>query len=182
MVLSLHSRARAHDAIRRVRPPGQWNGAPYSTRCRPSGLVLGPGLVGGICLAGSGSLLRALGLAVAIAVLGWWLLRRQERLASLGSEVDRLRDALAAHARDLSRASAEADQRAREADSLLEIALATGATLDEPQLLGHIARGAARACRAGRCTILRLDESGTWVTAAVSEFADRIAGRPERED
>ena len=147
-----------------------------------AGLVLGPGLVGGICLAGSGSLLSALGVALAIAVLGWWLLRREERLASLGGEVERLRRTLADQARDLSRASAEADQRAREADSLLEIALATGATLDEPQLLGHIARGAARACRAGRGTILRLDESGTWVTVAVSEFADGIASRPERED
>ena len=145
-------------------------------------LALGSGLLGGLCLAGSGSLIRALGVAVAIAAAGWWLMRREERLASLGVEVERLGQTLAAQADDLGRAGVELERRAREADSLLEIALATGASLDESQLLGHIARGAARACRAGRCTIFRLDESGTWITPAVSYFADGTEHRPAWEE
>ena len=145
-------------------------------------LALGPALLGGICLAGSGSPWWALGVAAAIAVLGWWLMRREERLASLGVEVERLGQTLAARTQDLGRAGAELERRAREADSLLEIALATGSSLDESQLLGHIARGAARACRAGRCTIFRLDESGTWITPAVSYFADGTEHRPAWEE
>jgi signal transduction histidine kinase len=143
-------------------------------------LVPVAGVLGGVLWASS--TLGALTVAAGIAVVGWWALRREDRLASLGGEVERLGQELAARAQDLSRASADADQRAREADSLLEIALATGATLDEPELLGHIARGAARACRAGRCTILRLDETGTWVTPAVSQFADGLVASPARED
>jgi signal transduction histidine kinase/CheY-like chemotaxis protein len=56
----------------------------------------------------------AVGCAAGLAVLAWGTLRRERRLRRLSAEVERLEATLAAQARDLARASAEADQRARE--------------------------------------------------------------------
>jgi two-component system cell cycle sensor histidine kinase/response regulator CckA len=102
----------------------------------------------------------------------WRLIRRRRAAKALSAEVERLGHTLADQGRELGSVRAERDQRAREADALLEIALATGSTLDEEELLRHIARGAARACRAERCTVYLLDESGEWLTPAMSQRAD----------
>lgn len=73
------------------------------------------------------------------------------------------------------RSNAELERRAAEADTLLEIARATGSTLDQEELFKIIAQGAARACRADRCTIFLLDETGEWVIPVMSQFADGTA-------
>lgn len=73
------------------------------------------------------------------------------------------------------RSNAELERRAAEADTLLEIARAAGSTLDQEELFKIIAQGAARACRADRCTIFLLDETGEWVIPVMSQFADGTA-------
>lgn len=73
------------------------------------------------------------------------------------------------------RSNAELERRAAEADTLREIARATGSTLDQGELFKIIAQGAARACRVDRCTIFLLDETGEWVTPVMSQFADGTA-------
>lgn len=75
------------------------------------------------------------------------------------------------------RSNAELERRAAEGDTLLEIARATGSTLDQEELFKLIAQGAARACRADRCTIFLLDETGEWVIPVMSQFADGTADR-----
>jgi signal transduction histidine kinase/ActR/RegA family two-component response regulator len=110
-------------------------------------------------------------LVVLLPVL-WGLIRRRRDVNALSGDVERLGHALADQDRELGSARAERDQRAREADALLEIAVATGSTLDEEELLRHITRGAARACRAERCTVYLLDESGEGLTPAMSQRAD----------
>ncbi|MBI2876712.1 MAG: GAF domain-containing protein [Candidatus Tectomicrobia bacterium] len=73
---------------------------------------------------------------------------------------------------------AEEQQRRREADTLLEIAQATGSTLNPQALFQIIAREAARACRVDRCSIFLWDESEQWVIPVMSQFADGTTDPP----
>ena len=153
---------------------GRWQA--WTRLLRPPAVALGAGLgAGSLGLAVWGSLPGALGLATGAAALAWWGMRRAGEVATLGAEVVRLEQAMTAQAGELERVTAERDRCRREADSLLEIALATGSTLDAKVLLGHITRGAAQACLAHRCTVYLLDESGAWLTPAMSQFADGSA-------
>ncbi|MFQ5830048.1 MAG: GAF domain-containing protein [Candidatus Methylomirabilia bacterium] len=72
---------------------------------------------------------------------------------------------------------AEEQLRRREAHTLLEIARATGSTLEQGELVTLIAREAARACRVDRCSIFLRDESGEKVVPVMSQFAEGSADR-----
>ncbi|MBI2215848.1 MAG: GAF domain-containing protein [Candidatus Rokubacteria bacterium] len=78
----------------------------------------------------------------------------------------------AAIAIDNARLLAAEQARRVEADTLLRLALLTGATLDEKELFRRIALETARACGADRCSLYVLDPSGTHVVPVMSQFAD----------
>ncbi len=139
----------------------------------------GPGATAGLgvvvlALVAPGAAGLALVFALVLLPILWHLRSRALDVKTLEAEVARLAQAAADQAGRLEHARDELDRRAREADSLLEIALATGSTLDEQELLRHIARGAARACRADRCSVYLLDESGTWLTPAMTQSAGGV--------
>jgi hypothetical protein len=126
----------------------------------------------------SGSRPADLLLLVVLLPVLWGLAQRRRDVRTLSAEVERLGHEVAERGREVGSVCGERDQRAREADALLEIAVATGSTLEEEELLRHITRGAARACRAERCTLYFLDESGEGLTPAMSQRAD---GSPDDE-
>ncbi|MBI3455341.1 MAG: GAF domain-containing protein [Candidatus Rokubacteria bacterium] len=100
------------------------------------------------------------------------LVRREIERRRAHADARSLEEGMTNRTRELEQAHAERDRKAREADTLLEIAQATRSTANEQELFQHIARGAAAALRVDRCTIYLFDESGAWVTPAVSQFED----------
>jgi signal transduction histidine kinase/CheY-like chemotaxis protein len=155
-------------------PPAERAGSPdRAGRARRAGLAATAGLVVAAGLFGlSGSLAVALPVAAGLPVLLWLAASRFGEAARWKAEMTRLAATVDTQADTLARTEAELERRTREADSLLGIALATGTTLDETELLRHVATGAAQACRARRCTIWLLDESEAWLTPAMSQFAE----------
>ncbi|HLE44052.1 MAG TPA: hypothetical protein VJB36_08555, partial [Methylomirabilota bacterium] len=103
---------------------------------------MGPGATAGLgvvvlALVAPGATGLALVFALVLLPIVWHLRSRALDVKTLEAEVARLAQATADQAGRLEHARAELDRRAREADSLLEIALATGSTLDEQELLRH---------------------------------------------
>ena len=108
-------------------------------------------------------------------------MRREERLASLGVEVERLGQTLAAPTQDLGRAGAELERRAREgtrcsrSPSRPDRAWTSRSSSATSPVAPHGPSAPA-------LYHLRLDESGTWITPAVSYFADGTEHRPAWEE
>lgn len=74
----------------------------------------------------------------------------------------------------------EIEQRGRgEVAALLGIMQMAGSSLELKQVLKHIAQQTARVCRANRCSIFLLDDSGEYLRPVMSQYAD---GRAELEE